>query len=94
MQQNPIRLVIKKEKATVWYYVDLKSLPEGFYSLIISAFSPLFCLWIEHQCKLVYTHNAEQIKNKDDKEERGEAILILVRVYLKKRSAQGLICTI
>lgn len=36
--QNPIRLVIKKEKATVWYYVDLKALPEGFHSLIISAF--------------------------------------------------------
>ena len=36
--QNPTRLVIKKEKATVWYYVDLKALPEGFYSFIILAF--------------------------------------------------------
>lgn len=38
---NSICLVIKKEKALVWYYVDLKSLPEGFYSLIILPFSPL-----------------------------------------------------
>ena len=68
--QNPIRLVIKKRKATVWYYVDLKSLPEGFYSLIISAFFFLFCLWIEHRCELVCTHNAVQIKNKDDRGER------------------------
>lgn len=43
--QNPIRLVIKKEKAAVWYYVDLKALPEGFYSLIISGFFSLF--WLE-----------------------------------------------
>lgn len=34
-------LLLKKEKALVWYYVDLKSLPEGFYSLIILAFPPL-----------------------------------------------------
>ena len=69
--QNPIRLLIKKGKATVWYYVDLKALPEGFYSLIISVcFFSLFCLWIEHQCEMVYTHNAEQIKNKDDRGKR------------------------
>lgn len=34
-------LLLKKEKPLVWYYVDLKSLPEGFYSLIILAFPPL-----------------------------------------------------
>lgn len=72
--QNPIRLVIKKEKATVWYYGDLKSLPKGFYSLIILVFSlfffPLFCLWIEQQCELVDMHNVEQIKNKDDRGKR------------------------
>lgn len=70
--QNPIRLVIKKEKATVWYYVDLKTLPKGFHSLIILAFfsPPLFCLRIEHQCELVYIHNVVQIKNKDDRGKR------------------------
>lgn len=69
--ENPIRLVIKKEKATVWYYVDLKALPEGFLFInYFRGFFSLFCLWIEHQCKLVYTHNAEQIKNKDDKGKR------------------------
>lgn len=71
--QNPILLVNKKggEKSYSLILCRFKSPPWGFLFIYFRFFSPsLFCLWIEQQHELVYTHNAEQIKNKDDRGKR------------------------
>lgn len=92
--QNPIRLVIKKEKATVWYYVDLKALPEGLYSLIISV---VFCFFIIYfVCTNVSWFAPTMLSKLRTKMtgERGESIVLLIHVPLKKHNAQGPICTV
>lgn len=63
-------LLLKKKKNCSLILCRFKSPPWGFLFINYFKFFSLFCLWMEHQCKLVYTHNAKQIKNRDDRGNR------------------------